>query len=361
MQCLPNIENGKPMKKDLKKQDKTPEFLIYTANDGETKISVRLISENIWLTQKQISQLFNVDRSVVSKHLANIFEEGELEENSVCAKFAHTAADNKEYLTSFYSLDAIISVGYRVNSQTATKFRIWATKTLKNYIVKGFAIDKERLKDPEGKDYFEQLLADIREIRASEKRFYHKVRDIYATSIDYDKTADMTKEFFSIVQNKMLWAVCGKTSAEIIKDRVNSKKPNMGLTSWKGKRIHRADVIIAKNYLDKREIDQLERIVSMFLDFAELQAMNKKAMKMADWIKKLDGFLSLNEREILNHAGKVSKKLADKKASEEFDKFEIDYKKDELKKADEQFDRELKTLEKLNKQKKATKNKKPKR
>ena len=290
------------------------EFLLYKTPNGKVKVEIFLKNENIWLTQEKIAMLFGVDRSVITKHLKNIFETFELNENSVCAKFAQTASDGKNYQTKFYNLDAIISVGYRVNSAQATHFRIWATQRLKEYIIKGFTMDDDRLKDPRkifGKDYFDEQLARIRDIRSSERRFYQKITDIYSQcSIDYDATSTETKEFFATVQNKLHFAITKKTAAEIIHSRADSTKPNMGLTNWKNSptgKIRKNDVAIAKNYLDQDEIDGLNRIVSMYLDYAENQAKIHRAMTMKDWINKLNAFLQFNEQEILNNSGKISK------------------------------------------------------
>ena len=305
------------------------EIIIYTSPQGNVKIEVYLQNETVWLTQKKISELFDVDRTVITKHLGNIFQEGELEEDSVSANFAHTADDGKIYNTNFYNLDAIISVGYRVNSEKATQFRIWATKTLKEYIIKGFAIDDERLKQGSrfGKDYFDELLERIREIRASERRFYQKITDIYAQcSIDYDAISDTTRNFYATVQNKLHWAITGQTAAEIIKSRVSSSKPHMGLTTWQNSpegKVLKSDVAVAKNYLTENELRELNLIVNMYLDYAELQAQKQIPMKMTDWVGKLDGFLKFNEYQILNDAGKISHEVAKELAEQEYEKFRV--------------------------------------
>jgi hypothetical protein len=323
------------------------EFLLYTAPNGKVKVEIFLHNENIWLTQEKIAQLFGVDRTVITKHLKNIFENKELLEDSVCAKIAHTAADGKKYSTKFYNLDAIISVGYRVNSTQATHFRIWATERLKEYIIKGFTMDDERLKNPDnifGKDYFDEQLERIRDIRSSERRFYQKIADIYAQcSFDYDKNSEETKTFFATVQNKLHWAISKQTAAEIIVARAKSDKEHMGLTTWKNAPdgpIRKSDVSIAKNYLHKNEMDNLNRIVSMYLDYAELQAQNKKLMTMADWIKKLDAFLQFNEKEILTNAGKVTAEIAKTFAENEYEQYRII--QDKLMESD--FDQYLKNL-----------------
>lgn len=328
------------------------EFLLYTSPDGEKKIQVRLIDETVWLTQAQMVELFQSSKANISEHISNIFKENELDENSVVRDFRTTAQDGKNYITKFYNLDVIISVGYRVKSIRGKQFRQWATQRIKEYLIKGFTINKEYLKNPEGKDYFDELLKEIREIRTSEKRFYLKVRDIYATSIDYDGHVKLTKEFFAMVQNKMLWAVSGKTAAEIIDSRASADKQNMGLTSWENNRIRTTDVTIAKNYLSSEELDKLERFVVMFLDYAELQAINRKEMRMSDWVKKLDAILSLNEMEILTHKGKISKELADKKAKLEYEKYDEKRKEQENIEAEEQFIKEVQEIKQLEDKKK---------
>ena len=304
------------------------EFLFYTTPNGKVKVEVFLKDETIWLTQDRIAQLFGVQRPAITKHLKNIFESDELNENSVSSILEHTAEDGKKYSTKFYNLDAIISVGYRVNSSQATHFRIWATERLKEYIVKGFTMDDERLKDPRhifGKDYFEEQLARIRDIRSSERRFYQKITDIYALcSADYDPDEKITKQFFATVQNRLHFAISGQTSAEIIYTRVDSGKQYMGLTNWKNSpqgRIRKTDVAIAKNYLNEKELEYLNRIVTMYLDYAELQAQKSKIMYMKDWVEKLDAFLKFNEEEILQDKGKVSHEVAVALAEREFEKY----------------------------------------
>lgn len=305
-----------------------PNFLLYTTPNGKVKVEIFLKDENIWLTQEKIGNLFGVQRPAVTKHLKNIFESGELEENSVSSILEHTAGDSKIYQTKFYNLDAIISVGYRVNSTQATHFRIWATERLKEYIIKGFTMDDERLKDPRrifGKDYFEEQLARIRDIRSSERRFYQKITDIYAQcSADYDQDENITKQFFATVQNKLHWAITGQTAGEIIHSRVNSSKQHMGLTNWKNSpkgEIRKTDIGIAKNYLNEKELDRLNRIVTMYLDYAELQATRGQMMYMRDWVKKFDAFLQFNEKEILLDVGKVSHEVAIALAEKEFEKY----------------------------------------
>ena len=309
-------------------QLQTTDFLLYKTANGKVKVEILLKDENIWLTQERIAALFGIERSVVTKHLKNIFSSRELQENSVCAIFAHTAADGKKYQTKYYNLDAIISVGYRVNSIQATHFRIWATERLKEYIIKGFTMDDERLKDPRhifGKDYFEEQLARIRDIRSSERRFYQKITDIYAScSADYDPDELVTKQFFATVQNKLHWAIAGQTAAEIIHTRADSEKEHMGLTNWKNGpqgKIRKTDIGIAKNYLNETELDRLNRIVSMYLDYAESQATRGRIMYMRNWVKKLDAFLEFNEEEILRDLGRVTHEVAVALAEQEFEKY----------------------------------------
>jgi len=303
--------------------DKTPasEILIYQTEDGNTRIQVRLENETVWLTQKLMAELFQKNVRTINEHIQNIFEEGELSPESVIRKFRITAADGKTYETNHYNLDVVISVGYRVKSHRGTQFRIWATQRLREYIIKGFTLDDERLKQAGGGNYFDELLARIRDIRSSEKVFWRKVLDIYATSIDYDPSTEMSRRFFQIVQNKMHWAAHSHTAAEVIAGRADAEKPLMGLTSCTGAKPSRSDVEIAKNYLTAEELDTLNRIVSMYLDFAELQALNRKPMYMRDWIAKLDEFLKVTERDILTHSGRVSHEEAIEKARAEYEKF----------------------------------------
>jgi len=308
---------------------KNRSILLYTTPTKKINIDVRLHDESLWLTQKQMAELFGVDRSVITKHLRNIFQSGELDEMSVCANFAHTAKDGKTYQTKFYNLDAIIAVGYRVNSMEATQFRIWATRVLREFIVRGFVLDDERLKNGThfGKDYFDELLEKIREIRASERRFYQKITDIYKEcSADYDPKSPITQQFFQTVQNKLEFAITGMTAAEIIHSRADKEKPHMGLTTWKNApdgKILQSDVTVAKNYLTEEELRQLNRIVSMYLDFAENQAERGIVMTMKDWVEKLDAFLDFNGYEILENAGKVQKKVADALAIEHYKAFRV--------------------------------------
>ncbi|MDR6922078.1 virulence RhuM family protein [Chryseobacterium sp. 2987] len=306
---------------------KESEIILYTTPQGNVKVEIRFEEETFWLTQKKLAELFNVEVHTINYHLKEIFKSGELNENSVIRKIRTTATDGKTYLTNFYNLDAIIAVGYRVNSYNATQFRIWATNTLKEFIVKGFVMDDERLKQGQnfGKDYFDELLERIRSIRASERRFYQKITDLYAeASIDYDANAPMTQTFYKTVQYKLHWAITGHTAAELISKRANAALPNMGLQTWKAApkgKIIKTDVSVAKNYLNEEELKSLERIVSMYLDYAENQASRQIPMKMEDWISKLDAFLGFNEYHILTDAGKISAAVAKKLAEAEYAKF----------------------------------------
>lgn len=309
--------------KNLPISEGSAEFLLYQTEDGHIRLEARLQNETIWLSINQMAELFGVDKSGISRHLRNIFESNELARKAVVAKFATTAADGKIYQVDYYNLDAIISVGYRVNSLLGTRFRIWATERIREYIVKGFTLDDERLKQSGGGSYFDELLARIRDIRSSEKVFWRKVLDIYATSIDYDPKSDTSREFFKIIQNKMHWAAHGQTAAEVIYNRVDATQPNMGMTHWIGSRISKSEAEVAKNYLTAEELDLLNRIVTLYLDFAELQAIQRKVMTMRDWIGKLDDFLKLSGRDILTHAGKISHDAALRKAHEEFEKFRM--------------------------------------
>jgi hypothetical protein len=297
------------------------EFLLYQSDDGRTRVEVRFEGETAWLSLSQMADLFQRDKSVISRHIKNVFEEGELDRASVVAESATTAADGKTYRVEYFNLDVIISVGYRVKSHRGTQFRIWATQRLREYIVKGFTLDDERLKRGGGGNYFDELLARIRDIRSSEKVFWRKVLEIYATSIDYDPRVEASQRFFATVQNKMHWAAHGQTAAEVIAARADAAKPNMGLTSWTGAAPRKADVAIAKNYLDAEELDALNRIVTAYLEFAEVQALNRRPMYMADWIAKLDDFLKLSERDVLAHAGRVSHGVAVSKAEFEYERF----------------------------------------
>jgi hypothetical protein len=326
------------------------EFLLYTTSNGKVKVEIFLRDENIWLTQAKIGELFCVDRSVVTKHLQNIYTEGELNKKATCAKIAQVQIEGKRNIArevECYNLDAILSVGYRVNSAQATLFRIWATERLKEYIIKGFTMDDERLKNPYnifGKDYFEEQLARIRDIRSSERRMYQKITDIYSQcSADYDPSSDITEQFFATVQNKLHFAITGKTAAEIVEERADSTKRYMGLTVWKNSprgKIRETDVVIAKNYLHEKELDHLNRIVTMYLDFAEMQAERGIIMYMKDWVARLDAFLKFNERQILADSGKISHDVAETLALGEYEKYKKIQDKDYI----SDFDREVKKL-----------------
>ena len=332
--------------------ENNPQFndiLLYSTANGSVKVEVLYEDETFWLSQKRMAELFNVEIPTINYHLKEVFKSGELDENSVIRKILITAADGKNYNTQFYNLDAVIAVGYRVNSAQATKFRIWATKTLKEFIIKGFVLDDERLKQGKrfGQDYFTELLERIREIRASERRFYQKLTDIFAEcSLDYDPKSELTQSFYKTVQNKLEWAITGKTAAELIAERANAEKPNMGLATWKkapdGK-IVKTDVVIAKNYLIEKEIKELNRIVTMYLDYAENQAERQKAMYMKGWVEKLDAFLKFNDYDILTDAGKVSAEVAKALALKEFEKFRIV--QDQIFESD--FDKEIKKIKKI--------------
>lgn len=337
-------------KKIIPSNNNFTEIIIYTTPNEKVEVEVFLHNENIWLTQARIAELFGVERSVITKHLSNIFQEKELKKEASCAKIAQVQNEGNRRVKrkiEFYNLDAIISVGYRVNSTRATHFRIWATERLKEYIIKGFTMDDERLKNPNnifGQDYFEEQLARVRDIRSSERRLYQKITDIYSQcSADYSPDSDLTKQFFATVQNKLHFAITGKTAAEIINERADSKKPNMGLATWKyatkGK-IRETDVVIAKNYLEEKELDKLNRVVDMYLSFAEMQAEKGIVMYMRDWVEKLDAFLKFNEREILKNAGKISHEVAEALALGEYEKF----KKNQDKNYISDFDREVKKL-----------------
>ncbi len=312
----------------LQIRNSTAEFLIFTSQSGENSIDVMVVDENVWLTQEMISTLYEKGRSTITEHLKNIFSDGELDENSVCRKFRRTGADGKEYNTKFYNLEAVIAVGFRTNSERAIVFRQWANSVLKDFSIRGYVIDNERLKNGIflNEEYFDHLIEEIREIRASERRFYQKVTDIYATAMDYSVNALTTKIFFKTIQNKLHFAIHGKTAAELIIDRANSEKENMGLTTWrnapKGK-ILKSDVSVAKNYLSLEEMDSLNRIVTMYLDYAENQAKRKIPMTMEDWANKLNAFLQFNEYEILNNSGKVTAEIAKAFAESEYEKYRI--------------------------------------
>ena len=304
----------------MEQQDKG-QIILYQTQDGESKIEVTLANETVWLTADQMAELFQRNKSTISRHIKNVFEEGELKHDSVVAFFATTASDGKKYQVAYYNLDMIISIGYRVKSYRGVQFRIWATQVLKEYLIKGFALNDELLKNAGGGNYFDELLSRIRDIRSSEKIFYRKVLEIYALSIDYDPRTEVTKQFFATVQNKMHYSVHGHTAAEVIYNRADADKDFMGLTTWTGMLSKKTDAEYAKNYLTEEELDVLNRIVNLFLDFAELQAKSHTPMYMKDWIQKLDDFLKLSGKDLLNHAGSISAEVAKLKANTEYDKF----------------------------------------
>jgi len=300
------------------------QFLIYQSEDGSTRIDVMLEAETLWLNQKQLTELFGKAKGTISEHIKHIFEDGELVENSVVRFFRTTAADGKQYEVAHYNLDMVLALGFRVRSPVGVRFRQWANDKLKEYIVKGFVLDDARLKNPgKGRDYFDELTRRLQDIRTSERRFYQKITDIYATSVDYDASHALTQTFFATVQNKVHFAIHGQTAAELIAARADSSQPNMGLTTWEGARIRKADVSVAKNYLNEEELRALNNLAEQYLIFAEGQATRRIAMTMQDWISKLEGFLTLNDREILQGAGKVSAELAKSHAEQEFDKFRV--------------------------------------
>lgn len=322
------------------------EIILYQTEDGLTEISFRAVDGTVWLAQAEIAQLFDTTKQNVSLHLQNIFAQAELTELSVVKESLTTAADRKTYNTKLYNLDAILAVGYRVRSPRGVQFRKWANTILKEYLIKGFAMNDERLKQVDQWDYFDEWLARIRDIRASEKRFYQKVRDLYTTAVDYDKTSEQAQLFFKKVQNKMLWAATGKTAAELIENRSDATKPNMGLTSWKGLKVHKRDIGIAKNYLQQQEITSLNRIVTMYLDYAEEQAHRRNTISMAQWEEKLDAFLKFNEHDLLTHAGKVKMEVAQSLALGRYENFDAERKKAEALVADEDDLQEIEILAK---------------
>lgn len=317
------------------------ELILYQTEDGLSEVSLRASDGTVWLTQDDLAELFDKGRSTIAEHVRNILDDRELNKDSVCRNFRRTAADGKVYSTIHYNLDMILAVGFRVRSPRGVQFRRWANTTLKEYLVKGFAMDDQRLKHGDQWDYFDEWLARIRDIRASEKRFYQKIRDLYATAVDYDKSSEQAKLFFKKVQNKMLWAVAGQTAAELIASRSDPNQPNMGLTSWRGAVVRKGDVVTAKNYLKQDEIEQLNRIVTMYLDYAEDQAKQRKTITMANWSDKLDTFLQFNERDLLTHAGKVEMAVAKKLAEERYQQFDDSRRKRKAIEADEADIREL--------------------
>lgn len=327
------------------------EMILYQTEDGQTRVQVRLEDETVWLTQAAMAELFQTTPQNITLHIKNIYEENELEEMATCKDYLQVQTEGNRRIQrrlKHYNLDMVLAVGYRVRSHRGTQFRQWATERLREYLVKGFTMDDERLKEGRsiGADYFDELLERIRDIRASEKLFYQKIRDIYKLSIDYDPAAHETQEFFKIVQNKSHFAVSGKTAAELIAERADASKPNMGLTSWKSAKVRRGDVTIAKNYLNKEELSELNRVVVMYLDYAEDQAKRRRPLYMRDWCEKLDAFLQFNERELLQNAGNISHKVAEQLALDQYEVFN----KERLKKeAEEEYavdDEELRKIEK---------------
>lgn len=326
------------------------EIILYQTEDGQSRIQVRLEDGTVWLSQKLMADLFQKDVRTINEHVKNIFEEGELSPEATIRKFRIVQTEGSreiERVIDFYNLDVILAVGYRVRSHRGTQFRRWATERLREYLVKGFVMDDERLKEGRnlGADYFDELLERIRDIRASEKRFYRKLRDIYMLAIDYDPNAETTKEFFQIVQNKLHWAITRRTAAELIAERADAARPNMGLTNWKGAQVRRADVTVAKNYLNEDELRQLNRIVTMYLDYAEMQAERRQPLYMRDWKEKLDAFLQFNERDILEHAGRVSMEVARQLALDEYDRFNRRRLTEEATRDNEEFERMAKRIE----------------
>ena len=333
-----------------------PPLAMFTSSDGKARLQIRMQENSLWLTQKQIAELFERSAPTINEHLKNIYEEGELEPDSTIRKFRIVALEGArevERLLDHYNLEAVLSVGYRVRSSRGTQFRQWANQVLKEYLIKGFAMDDERLKNPDkdlSADYFDELLERIRDIRASERRFYQKITDIYATANDYNKNAPESHTFFATVQNKLHWAIHGHTAAELVKDRADSELPNMGLKSWVGKRVTKKDVSVAKNYLTQEELSELNQIVTMYLDFAELQAKKKAPMAMTQWAAKLDAFLEFNDQNVITNAGKISHKVAQQLAEKEYEKF-VEVRRVELNNEVSDFD-ELVNKEKLIRQKK---------
>lgn len=326
-------------------ENNTSEIILYRTEDGKTKIDVRLNENTVWLTQNDLVELFQSSKSNISEHIKHIFEEGELKKTAVVRKFRTTAPDGKNYNVSFYNLDVIISVGYRVKSMRGVQFRIWATERLREYLIKGFTMNDDLLKQNGGGSYFEELLERIRDIRSSEKVFYRKVLEIYATSSDYNPNAEAAHKFFKIVQNKLHWAAHGHTAAEIVFERANAEKPFMGLTSFKGNQPRKNEIVVAKNYLSEEELAILNRLVSAYLDIAEVNALQRKLMTMKDWIEVLDGFIKMSRQDVLADAGKISAELAENKAHAEY----IIYRekaRDELSPVEKHFLESIETAEK---------------
>ncbi len=323
--------------------DDKGELILYRADDGATEIQLRAIGGRVWLSLNQMADLFERDKSVISRHIKAVFDEAELTD-SVVARYATTAADGKTYQVDYYALEMILAVGYRVRSQRGTQFRQWATARLKEYLVKGFVLDEKRLRDPGPFDYFDELLAKIRDIRASEKRFYQKTRDLYTTASDYDPASDRAKTFFATVQNKLLYAVTQHTAAELVMARLDAVSPNAGLTTWQGARVRKGDVTTAKNFLGDDEIDELNRLVSLFLDTGELRAKNRKAMTMAGWEAEIDRLLAFTEKPLLRNAGSVSHARMEAIAHQRFETFDTARRAAELEKAEAEHEAELEKI-----------------
>jgi len=324
---------------------------LYNTEDGQVHLDVRLQNENLWLNQRQMADLFERSVKTINEHLQNIYEEGELAPEATIRKFRIVQLEGTrdvERLVDHYNLDGIIAVGYRVRSSRGTQFRQWATRALKEYLIKGFVMDDQRLKKGcnIGADYFDELLERIRDIRASERRFYQKITDIYATAVDYNSKAPVSQTFFATVQNKLHWAIHGHTAAELIKKRANAEEPNMGLHSWKGQQVRKVDITVAKNYLDEDELSSLNRIITMYLDFAEDQAKHRKEMTMQQWANRLDAFLEFNDRDVLDNAGKISKAVAEKLVLEQYKKFE-ERRREELDQEESDFDRFIEQTNRL--------------
>jgi len=333
--------------------EKPMNILIYQAEDGKTHINVRMEGDTVWLTQSAMAELFQTSSQNITMHIKNIYAEGELSEEATCKDYLQVQSEGSREVQralKHYNLEAIIAVGYRVKSHRGTQFRRWATERLREYLVKGFTLDDERLKEGRGlgADYFDELLERIRDIRASEKQFYRKITDIYSLAVDYDHNAEITHEFYASVQNKLHWAITGHTAAELIAERASAAKPNMGLTSWKGKKARQADVTVAKNYLAEDELRSLNRIVTMYLDYAEDQAERHQPMYMRDWAQKLDAFLQFNGREVLRDAGRVSAEVAKALALSEYEKYNTARLEREASQSDDDFDRVVKTLKDRN-------------
>lgn len=319
------------------------ELILYTTQDGLTQIQLKTIDGTVWLNQAEIGELFDKARSTVAEHIQSILEEGELKAEQVCRNFRQTAADGKVYEVLHYSLDMILAVGYRVRSPRGTQFRQWATTTLREYLIKGFVLNDERLKEPGGWDYFDELLERIREIRASEKRFYQKVKDLFTTSVDYDGRSETAQLFFKTIQNKMLWAITGKTAAELIVERANPELPNMGLTTWKGSKVRKGDITTSKNYLTQEEVSDLNLIVSAFLEMAEARARRRQTITMHEWETFVDDYLKLSERDILTHAGRISHERMELITAERYDAFDAKRKEHERLLAEQDYEQDLET------------------